>query len=128
MLKQIKEKLKNNQQKGDAHANYEGQLAVDVFQTKDSIVIQAPIAGVKLADISIAITDDVLTIRGERKQTKEVERKHYMTQECYWGAFSRSIILPEDIDKENVKAKFKDGILSVTLAKGAPKKQIAVED
>ena len=95
----------------------EGQLAVDVFQTKDSLVIKAPIAGVKPDDIDISITDDVVTVKGNRADTKEVENEHYFAQECYWGAFSRSVILPIAVVGEKAQASFKDGILTIRVPK-----------
>src|SRR5688572_24307469 len=66
---------------------FEGQLAVDVYQTKDNVVIKAPIAGVKSDKIDISVSEDVVTIRGERVEETEVEREHYYVQECYWGSF-----------------------------------------
>ncbi|KKR18379.1 MAG: Protein containing Heat shock protein Hsp20 protein [candidate division CPR2 bacterium GW2011_GWC1_41_48] len=95
----------------------EGQLAVDVYQNKDELVIKAPIAGVKPDDIDIAITDDVVTIKGHRQDTKEVESEHYFAQECYWGAFSRSVILPVATVSDKAQASFKNGILSIRLPK-----------
>ena len=98
---------------------YEGQLAIDVYQTGSEVVIKAPIAGVKPEDIDIAINDDVVTVKGERKQEKEIKQEDYYCQECYWGAFSRSVILPVGVAAEKAKASFKDGILTVTLPKAS---------
>jgi HSP20 family protein len=95
----------------------EGQLAVDVYQTKAEIVIKAPIAGVNPNDISIAITDEVVTIKGERKEIVEVERENYYAQECYWGAFSRSVILPVSTVSDKAEATFDDGILTIRIPK-----------
>lgn len=95
----------------------EGQLALDVFQTADEIVVVAPIAGVKMSDLVINITDDVLTIKGSRDLQFNVEQSDYFTQECFWGNFSRSIILPESVDASRVSASFKDGILTVRIPK-----------
>jgi HSP20 family molecular chaperone IbpA len=78
----------------DWMAEAEGQLAVDVYQTKENVVIKAPIAGVTPDKIDIEVAEDVVTIRGERVEEKEVDREHYYVQECYWGSFSRSVILP----------------------------------
>ena len=100
----------------------EGQLAVDVYQTKDNIVIKAPIAGVKPDQIDISVSDDMLTLRGERVDEKEVDREHYYVQECYWGAFSRSIILPVATVAEEAKASLKDGVLTVTIPKAVQDK------
>lgn len=95
----------------------EGQLALDVFQTADEIIIVAPVAGVTLDDISINITDDVLTVSGNRSFQFRAESADYFTQECFWGKFSRSIILPEGIDASRVSASFKNGILTVRIPK-----------
>ncbi|MEK9153087.1 MAG: Hsp20/alpha crystallin family protein, partial [Patescibacteria group bacterium] len=73
-----------------------GQLAVDVFQTETEFCVQAPIAGVEQSDIDIAIENEMLIIRGERKEPIIGKEKKYFYQECYWGPFSRQIILPED--------------------------------
>lgn len=94
-----------------------GQLSVDVFQTADEIVIVAPVAGVKLDDLHISITDEVLTIKGRRSFQFQVSESDYFTQECFWGNFSRSVILPDAVDVSRVAASFKDGILTVRIPK-----------
>lgn len=96
---------------------FEGQLAVDVYQTKDSVVVKAPIAGVRPEDIDIAISEDVMTIRGDRKEETVVEKEHYYVQECFWGSFSRSIILPTSTIAEKAQATLKDGVLTVVVPK-----------
>lgn len=95
----------------------EGQLSVDVFQTASEIVIVAPVAGVKLDDLSINITDEVLTIKGQRNFQFNVSMSDYFTQECFWGNFSRSVILPESVDVSKVTSSFKNGILTVRIPK-----------
>lgn len=103
-------------------ADYEGQLALDAYQTDDAIIIKAPIAGVKREDLDVQITDDVLTIKGQRKQEHEVKKENYMAQECYWGAFSRSISLPAGCHTEKSKAGLKNGVLTITVPKKPDKK------
>ena len=98
-------------------ASEEGQLAVDVFQTADEIIVVAPIAGVSIDDIVINITDDVLVIKGVRDFKFTVEDSDYFTKECFWGGFSRSVILPEAVDSSRVTASFKNGILTVRIPK-----------
>lgn len=95
----------------------EGQLAVDVYQTKESVVIKAPIAGVDNKKLDVAIADDVVTIRGEREQDANVPEENYYVQECYWGAFSRSIILPATVNADKAEAGLKDGVLTISIPK-----------
>jgi len=95
----------------------EGQLAVDVYQTADAVVVESTIAGVESGDLDIALHEDVLTIRGRRRRPVDVPDRDYLFQECYWGGFSRSIILPVDVDPEGVKASLRNGILTVVLPK-----------
>lgn len=95
----------------------EGQLALDVYQTKEKIVILAPIAGVKLDDMTVSVTDDVLTIKGKRNLEKEIPDEDYLTQECFWGDFSRSIVLPASVNTAKIAAKFKDGVLTIEIPK-----------
>ena len=95
----------------------EGQLAVDVFQTKESVVIKAPIAGVDPKQLEVAIAEDVVTIRGERVDDSVVERDNYYVQECYWGAFSRSIIMPVSVNADKAEASLKNGVLTIAIPK-----------
>lgn len=95
----------------------EGQLAVDVYQTKESVVIKAPIAGVDPKALEVAIAEDVVTIRGERVDDAEVERENYYVQECYWGAFSRSIIMPVSVNADKAEASLKNGVLTIAIPK-----------
>lgn len=95
----------------------EGQLTVDVYQTKDLIIIKSIIGGVASEDLDISITNDMITIKGNRMNPDEVKPDDYYYQECFWGCFSRSIILPYDIKTEEVEAIMKNGILTVKLPK-----------
>jgi HSP20 family protein len=95
----------------------EGQLTVDVYQTADDIVVESAIAGVKPEDIDVNVTSDSISIRGARHHEQEVRESDYLYQECYWGRFARSIILPQEIDPENAEVSFKNGILTVRLPK-----------
>lgn len=100
-----------------------GQLAVDVFQTENEFCVQAPIAGIEQNDIDIAIENEMLIIRGERREPVIGKEKKYFYQECYWGPFSRQIILPEDVNHEKIKASLKSGILVIRIPKAEPKKK-----
>ncbi|HEB46809.1 MAG TPA: Hsp20/alpha crystallin family protein, partial [Candidatus Nealsonbacteria bacterium] len=93
----------------------EGQLAIDVYQTDSYIVIQAPIAGIRKEDLDISIENDVVIIRGDRKKPSEAEEKKYFYQECYWGPFSREIILPDEGDPSRAEASMKEGILTLKI-------------
>jgi len=94
----------------------EGQLSIDVYQTNGELVVQSAIAGVKAEDLDISIENDLITIRGKREKPEEEER-NYFYQECYWGPFSREIILPVEVDPSRVKASMKEGILTLRLPK-----------
>lgn len=95
----------------------EGQLAVDVFQTEEDLVIQSTIAGVRGDDLDIAIEGDKVTIRGKREKPTKDEKINYFYQECYWGPFSREIILPVEIDPTRATALFKEGVLIIRMPK-----------
>jgi len=96
---------------------YEGQLAIDAYQTPDSVIVKAPIAGVKPADLEISITDEVVTVRGSRRQEVSSDEADYFCQECYWGTFSRSYVLPIPVDADKAQAGLKDGVLTITIPK-----------
>ena len=96
----------------------EEPLIVDVYQTDNEFVIVSLLPGIKSEDIDVSISNNILTIQGVRKEDQVVQSKHYYYQECYWGSFSRSIILPTDIHPEKVKASLKRGILTVRIPRG----------
>jgi HSP20 family protein len=95
----------------------EGQLTIDVYQTEGEIVIKSTIAGVKPEDLDVSINNDMVTIKGERKNEEVVSAENYYYQECYWGHFSRSVVLPVDILSEKAEASLKNGILTIRLPK-----------
>ncbi len=95
----------------------EGQLAVDVYQTENELVIQSAIAGIKTEDLDVLVEDDVLTIKGTRLNPYQADSIDYFIQECYWGPFSRKIILPVEVDASRTDASMKDGILTIRLPK-----------
>lgn len=102
----------------------EGQLTIDVYQTPSEIVVESAVAGVDPEDIDINVTNDSITIKGRRRRAKEVKSEDYFYQECYWGRFSRSVILPQEVDPEGSYVNFKNGILSVHLPKLNRKKAL----
>jgi HSP20 family protein len=95
----------------------EGQLAIDAYQDEDNIYIKAPIAGVNIDDLEISITDEIVSIKGTRKNETELARENYFVQECYWGSFMRSYILPVSVDAGKAEARLRDGILTVSIPK-----------
>lgn len=95
----------------------EGELAVDVYQTNDTIVIQAMVAGVASDDLSVSVTREMVTIKGKREAPKGVVGENYFYQELYWGAFSRTILLPSEVETEDVEATEKHGLLTIKLPK-----------
>lgn len=97
--------------------NEEGQLTVDVYQTPDEIIIQAIVAGVKEEDMDISITQDMVTLRGKREDGRRIEEGNFFYQELYWGSFSRSILLPQEIDPDEAEAILKNGLLTIHLPK-----------
>ncbi|PIQ91920.1 MAG: heat-shock protein Hsp20 [Parcubacteria group bacterium CG11_big_fil_rev_8_21_14_0_20_39_22] len=95
----------------------DGQLTVDVYQTPDNIVIKTIVAGVRPENLDISITRDMVTVRGSREETKEAEEEDYYHKELYWGSFSRSIVLPQEVDIEEAEAIEKNGLLIIKLPK-----------
>lgn len=95
----------------------DGQLTVDVYQTPSDIVVKTMVAGVKPEDLDIDISRDTVTIRGKRESERVVNDEDYFHRELYWGSFSRTILLPQEIDVENAEALEKHGLLIIRLPK-----------
>jgi HSP20 family protein len=94
-----------------------GELAVDIYQTPEAIVVKALIAGVQPNSIDISLTREMLIISGTRQDEREVEEDNYFQRELYWGSFSRTILLPEEVDVDLAEASEKHGILMIRLPK-----------
>lgn len=101
----------------------DGELTVDVYQTGEMIIIKAMIAGVRPEDLDISITRDIVTIHGKREEERTAKEDDYFVKELYWGSFSRSISLPEEIDVDEAEAIEKHGLLILKLPKLDKKKQ-----
>ncbi len=101
----------------DEMAPEEGELTVDVYQTSDDIIIKTIVAGVRPEDLDISITRDMVTIRGSRQESNEVNEGDYFHKELYWGSFSRTILLPQEIDVDASEASEKHGLLNLRLPK-----------
>jgi HSP20 family protein len=104
----------------------EGQLAVDVLETSDKVIIRSAIAGVEEKDLDVSVNDDMVTIRGERQHEAVEDNATTHYEECFWGAFSRSIILPTRVKSDEADAELKNGILTITIPKAQKKNRIQV--
>lgn len=104
----------------------EGQLAVDVYEREDALVIRALVAGVNPEDLDIAVNGDMLTIRGQRQDCDDLYDDQFYFRECYWGDFSRTIILPVQVQAERVKAFFKNGVVTIVLPKFSQKTSVRI--
>ncbi len=110
---------------------FPGQLAVDVYETADKLVVKARTAGISKSDLDVSISDNILTISGVLSGGEDEQTTRWHIQECYWGEFSRTIALPVQVreDENSVKAELKDGVLTIMFEKEkteAPKK-IAIQ-
>lgn len=112
----------SNQKEEDWMSDYEGALNIDMYQTKDNVIIKSTIAGVRPDDIDITVANDMVTVKGTRQREETINQDDYFYQECYWGSFSRSVIVPVDIDSEEIEADLKDGILTIVIPKAAKAK------
>ena len=119
----------NNQPSWPA-SQEEGELAIDLYETKDKLVLQAVIGGLKAEDLDISIANDLISIKGERQRDEKDSIEKFYYQECFWGPFSRSIVLPQEVNADKAKASLKNGLLTVILPKleKAKKKTLAVEE
>ena len=107
----------------EKESEQEGELTVDVYQTPDTIIIKSMIAGVRPEDLDISITRDMVTIRGKREEERIEDEDDYFVRELYWGSFSRTIQLPEEVDVDEAEAIEKHGLLILKLPKLDKKRQ-----
>jgi len=121
-VKEKKSALKDDNGIAELLEEGEGQLAIDVYQTPEEIVVESTIAGVDPEDLDVDISSEAVTIRGKRTKEKKIQDEDYFYQECYWGKFSRSIILPQEVDPENAVASLKNGVLTIRMPKMNRKK------
>jgi len=117
----------NSERESDAVANW--YPPTDIIETKDNYILKLEVPGMKKEDVNIELKANVLTIKGERKEQKEIKEESYHRIESFSGAFSRSFSLPDNIDSQNVSASMKDGVLELKIAKAEDKKSknIAIE-
>lgn len=101
----------------DEEDSVPGQLAVDVYETAEKLIVKARTAGVNKNDLDVSISDNQLTIRGTLSSGSEDGVENYFLQECYWGEFSRTIALPVPVKEEEIEAVLKDGVLTISFGK-----------
>ena len=106
----------------------EGQLAVDVIETREKIIIRSAIAGVKPEDLDVNVTSDLVTIRGTREAQEEFHDATTHFSECFWGTFSRSIVLPHAVKPDEAEAEMKNGVLTLTIPKARGEMRIKVSE
>jgi HSP20 family protein len=107
--------------------NQDGELVIDVFETNSDFVVLAAIAGVQIKDIDISLEKDMMIIKGNRQDPQCDPEKKYFYQECYWGPFSRKIILPENVDIDKADAQMDKGVLTIKVPKNESKGKVGVK-
>lgn len=129
LLERVKQiKKTGTDEQGDFQLGLdEGQLAVDVAQNNKELVVMATIAGARPEDISINIFNDLLTIRGKRHNEQELKDDDYFYRECFWGSFSRTIVLPVDVLTDSARATLKNGVLIIRIPKESPQIKVPLK-
>ncbi len=107
----------DDQSWGEEEADFPGQLAVDVYETDENLVVKARTAGVNKEDLDVSISDGILTISGTLSSGDDTDATNWHIQECYWGEFSRTLALPVAVKEDEVGAVLKDGVLTITFGK-----------
>ena len=101
----------------ESEEDFPGQLAVDVYETEDKLVVKARTAGVNKEDLDVSISDGILTISGTLSSGDDTEVSNWHIQECYWGEFSRTVALPVAVKEDEASAALKDGVLTIDFPK-----------
>lgn len=101
----------------DSEEEFPGQLAVDVYETEEKLVVKARTAGVNKEDLDVSISDGILTISGTLSSVDDSEAINWHIQECYWGEFNRTLALPVSVKEDEVEAVLKDGTLTISFTK-----------
>lgn len=115
--KEEKKKTEEIRNKGN-WLKSEGKLTIDVFENENELFVQSAVAGIDVEDLEISIENDVLEIKGQRTKPDDGKTKrNYFIQECYWGPFSREVILQKEVDNSRVEASIKNGILTIKMPK-----------
>jgi len=101
----------------ESEDDFPGQLAVDVYETEEKLIIKARTAGVNKEDLDVSISDGILTISGTLSSGDDTDATNWHIQECYWGEFSRTLALPVPVKEDEVSAVLKDGVLTISFSK-----------
>jgi len=130
MAEKIVSKKINREENVWPASEEEGELAIDLYENKDELILQAAIGGVAINDLDISITNDMITIRGRRNREDKKKIDKFYYNECFWGPFSRPLILPQEINADKAKATVKNGLLSIYLPKlvKTKKKTLKIEE
>ena len=107
----------NDQSWGESDDDFPGQLAVDVYETDEQLIVKARTAGVNKDELDVSISDGILTISGTMSSSDEQDAMNWHIQECYWGEFSRTLALPVPVKEDEVGAVLKDGVLTISFQK-----------
>lgn len=116
-----------SQEWSEVDDDFPGQLAVDVYETDDRLVVKARTAGVDKKDLDVSISEGILTISGTLSGGDEAEANHFHIQECYWGEFTRTLSLPVPVKEDQVEAVLKDGVLTISFEKVKQNKAKVIE-
>ena len=128
MAKQIKPKsVEENTPTPGGIFDQDGELVVDVYETNSEFVVLAAIAGIQIKDIDISLEKDMMIIKGNRCDPHDGPEKKYFYQECYWGPFSRKIVLPENVDTDKADAQMDKGVLTIKIPKNEDKGKPAIK-
>lgn len=127
----VKENGKNGKKNGNGgnwmeEENEEMELTVDVYQTPADIVVQTMVAGAKPEDLELTVARDMITIRGKREENRNIDEENYFLKELYWGKFSRTILLPQEVEPEEVEATEKHGLLTIKIQKVDKEKKASI--
>ncbi len=117
-------KLKTKKEFKEDDAFEAAELAVDIYETKNEFIVESPIAGISKKDLDIFVDKGMLVIKGQRENYKVEDNKNYLYKECYWGKFSRKIILPDYVESSEIEAELKNGLLVIRFPKEKEEKQI----
>ena len=105
----------------------DAELTMDIYQTPGDIIVQTMVAGVRPEDLEISISRDMITVKGKREESRTIDEENYFTKELYWGTFSRTISLPQEVDPEEAEAMEKHGLLTIKLPKIDKEKKTSVK-